>query len=190
MVKNYFRKTCPMRTCTKVYSNYSSYKKFLAKDFNHRCGYTDSSDIWFGGMTTFHVDHFRPLKDYPGLKADYSNLVYSCSYVNILKSNDDPNKYLEPCLDDYNTHFFRNSSGQILPNLNSPKAKYMHEKLKLGLARYQVIWLLDNIFDRMKQLQNLAQNFADDSEDSVKINKLNFQLTAEFVKYFEYIRQT
>lgn len=86
-----FRDKQPIRTCVKKYANYKSYKPYLAKDFFNRCGYTDCSDFWFGGMNNFHIDHFKPWKKYPQnplLKTDYQNLVYCCSYVNILKSDD------------------------------------------------------------------------------------------------------
>jgi hypothetical protein len=74
-----FRDFAPARTYTVKHSYYPDYKVPLSKDFNHRCGYTDCSDSWFGGKDNFHIDHFIPWKkhlDIPGLKTDYSNLVY------------------------------------------------------------------------------------------------------------------
>lgn len=182
-----FRKAKPQRTFTKTYASYQSFKPHLVKDFNSRCGYTDCSDKWFGGVTTFHIDHFAPLKSSPALKTTYSNLVYSCSYVNILKSDDDSSNYLEPCIDDYNQHFYRDKLGRIFPDLNSTKAKYMHQRLKLGLARYQVIWLLDNLFDSMKGLQKLVESLPDGSDEERAVKELHFSLTKEFTKYFDYL---
>lgn len=187
MTKVMFRKTKPERTCTKTYKRYQPFKSDLAKDFNSRCGYTDCADKWFGGITTFHIDHFKPSKHYPALRTNYSNLVYSCSYVNILKSDDDPSNYLEPCTDDYNQHFYRDKLGTILPYPNSPKAKYMHQKLKLGLTRYQVIWLLDKLFDCMKGLQTVVEKLPDGSNEELIIKELHFTLTKEFTKYFDYL---
>lgn len=182
-----FRKTKPKRTCIKAYQRYQPFKPYLAKDFNSRCGYTDCADKWFGGVTTFHIDHFAPLKKFPSLKTTYSNLVYSCSYVNILKSDDDPVKYLEPCSDEYNDHFYRDKLGTVFPNPNSQKATYMHRKLKLGLARYQVIWLIDNLFDCIKDLQNFADNLPNGSNEELAAKDLHFALTKEFTKYFDYL---
>lgn len=153
-MSNKFRQLNPKRTCTKSYGNYRRYKVALAKDFNRRCGYTDCSDFWFGGKDCFHIDHFIPWKKHPNrpeLKTTYSNLVYSCSYVNILKSNDE-GKYLDPCDVDYNQHFTRASDGAIFPVANSIEAKYMHSKLKLYLKRYQIIWMLDQIEIKLEQL--------------------------------------
>ena len=154
---NSFRSKQPKRICTKVYTNYRSYKPYIAEDFNHRCGYTDCSDFWFGGINTFHIDHFKPLKNHPKLKNTYSNLVYCCSYVNILKS-DDEGTYLDPCDIDYNAHFERDSNGNIIPINTSVEAKYMHSRLKLYLKRYQIIWKLDQLLLRMRELQNAIKD--------------------------------
>ena len=56
---NKFRYNSPARTCVKIYTNYRSFKQYLAADFNSRCGYTDCPDFWFGGKNNFHIDHFR-----------------------------------------------------------------------------------------------------------------------------------
>ena len=79
---NNFRNQTPVRTFTKTYKRYRSYKIYLAKDFNYRCGYTDCPDFWFGGKNTFHIDHFKPFSKNPTLETDYSNLVYACRACN------------------------------------------------------------------------------------------------------------
>ena len=84
-----FRTTRPRRTCTVKKADYRQYKDALAADFNNRCGYTDCVDYWFGGKRNFQIDHLKPHSVYPDKKAEYSNLVYCCSYVNRAKSNDD-----------------------------------------------------------------------------------------------------
>lgn len=48
-----FRNISPKRTFTKHYAQYNRYKPYLADDFNHKCGYTDCSDHWFGGQRNF-----------------------------------------------------------------------------------------------------------------------------------------
>ena len=60
-----FRELSPKRTYTKVYKNYRSYKPYLAKDFNECCGYTNCHHSWFGGMSNFHIDHFKAKSKYP-----------------------------------------------------------------------------------------------------------------------------
>lgn len=149
-----FRVTSPARTCTKTYASYRSFKKYLAKDFNNRCGYTDCSHFWFGGMSTFHIDHFLPHSKHPHLKTIYSNLVYSCSFVNILKSNDEGD-YLDPCDNDFNDHFKRMADGRIVPVNTSKYGVYMFNKLKLGLKRYAIIWKLDELLSKEEKLKEL-----------------------------------
>lgn len=187
MSKIAFRKTSPQRTCKKSYKRYQSFKSHLKTDFNSRCGYTDCHDKWFGGITTFHIDHFVPLKRNPALRTTYDNLVYSCSYVNILKSDDDPVNYLDPCNEEYNDHFYRDKLGAIYPVPSSSKANYMHRKLKLGLARYQIIWLIDSLYDCMKELRKLADSLPSGSTAEQDAKNLHFQLSGEFEKYFDYL---
>jgi hypothetical protein len=181
-----FRDFHPKRTCTIVYSNYGSYKPYLKKDFHNRCGYTDCPDFWFGGKNNFHIDHFLPWKSYPDkphLKTDYQNLVYCCSYVNILKSND-CNIYLDPCNTDFNSHFTRNSSGRIIPT--SITAQYMYKKLKLYLKRYEIIWMLEKLFNKMDKLANAIEL----EEENYKKNELKIvlaDLSCVMLQYRKYL---
>lgn len=184
-----FRDLTPKRTCTKSYASYGSYKAYLAADFNNRCGYTDSHDRWFGGMSTFHIDHFKPHSTFPGLKTTYSNLVYACSYVNILKSNDDPSNYLDPCAVNYNQHFYRDSSGAIYPNAQSPQAVYMHKKLKLGLSRYRLIWSLEKCDEILKKLDEVKKTIPADTKEEVAFLRLYVSLAQEFRGYLEYLHK-
>jgi len=181
-----FRNTLPARTCTKSYSNYRSYKPFLANDFNNRCGYSDCSDFWFGGKNSFHIDHFKPWKKNPMLKTTYSNLVYCCSYVNILKS-DDEGDYLDPCDVDFNSHFERDENGTILPKASSVNAIYMHNKLKLYLKRYQIIWKLDEILLRMGKLKPAINN-PKNKLIKQELLVLQGELGNELTTYIDYLR--
>ena len=178
-----FRNLSPKRTCAKKYSTYQAYKPHLAEDFNHRCGYTDCSDQWFGGVNNFHIDHFIPWKKYqetnPALKTDYSNLVYSCSHVNIAKS-DKEGAFLDPCNEDYNTHFQRSDDGTIVPI--TPQAKYMSDALKLHLQRYKIIWMLDQLEEKMKALSELAQK-----TQNQEAKNLLPEVVLEYFKYKVYL---
>lgn len=183
---NNFRNQTPVRTFTKTYKRYRSYKIHLAKDFNHRCGYTDCPDFWFGGKNTFHIDHFKPFSKNPALETDYSNLVYCCSYVNILKS-DDEGDYLDPCNTDFNIHFERDSDGVIVAKAESKEANYMFTKLKLNLRRYSLIWKLDDMFEKMIKLRNQIND-----PKNVKIKNdlkiLHSDLAEEFITYLQYLK--
>jgi hypothetical protein len=178
-----FREIAPARTYTNIHSNYHLYKPYLAKDFNYKCGYTDCSDFWFGGKNNFHIDHFIPwkkhIKDKPYLKTDYSNLVYCCSYVNVLKS-DDEGTYLDPCDKDYNQHFQRENNGKIIPLTDS--AKYMYKKLKLYLERYRIIWMLDQLDHKINILESIGNALYDED-----IKKSHYLMLMEYRKYCTYL---
>jgi hypothetical protein len=178
-----FREIIPVRTYVVKHINYCNYKPHLAKDFNNRCGYTNCSDSWFGGRNNFHIDHFIPWKkhehDMPHLKTDYANLVYCCSYVNILKS-DDEGTYLDPCNVDYNKYFKREDDGTIIPL--SIEAKYMYQKLKLYLKRYSIIWMLEQLEAKKEQLWSLIQNY-----DNSKIKELYIQIDRKYTDYKRYL---
>jgi hypothetical protein len=152
-----FRNESPQRTYLgKELLDYRRYKDSLVIDFKHRCGYTHCLDFWFGGKTNFQIDHFKPKSKYPELERNYKNLVYSCSYVNRAKS-DDFGFYIDPVDEDYNLHFYRDELGNIYPRDNSPSAKYMYIKLKLYLKRHSIIWMLDQLEQKMFTLQDLIE---------------------------------
>lgn len=176
-----FRNQAPTRTCTRISKDYRSFKTDLANDFNGRCGYTDCSDFWFGGSRTFHIDHFKPHTIYPEIKTSYSNLVYSCSYVNIAKSDIDNPNFLDPCDHDYNEHFNRNFNGSIVPI--SPEAKIMYHSLKLYLLRYQVIWMLDEIYQRLRVIIEINK-----SSPSEAAKNLITELTEYLIEYMESLK--
>lgn len=182
-----FRDTHPKRTSTLITSNYRDFKSDLRKDFNGKCGYTDCKDVFLGGISSFHIDHFKPKSKFKELECEYSNLVYACSHVNILKSNDAPEKYLDPCDDDYNEHFYRDSLGRIYPNLDSEKAIYMHRKLKLGLAKYSHIWLLNKLKESMKSIGDAVDSMEDGVSEKQELKNLHFEISRQFIQYWEYL---
>lgn len=183
-MNNKFRDIAPVRTCKKKYKDYKAYKHHLRADFNNKCGYTNCSDLWFGGPGSFHIDHFKSKKKHPSLINKYSNLVYSCSYVNILKSDDDNTNYIDPCNTDFNLHFTRRSNGEILPV--TVQAKYMHTKLKLYMKRYQVIWMLDKLKSVIDEIQAAIKN-CKNKESLKSLHQLNSELSIEFHKYINYL---
>ena len=186
MTKVLFRKENPERTYIgPELSPYGKYKTKLAQDFKGRCGYTNCNHLWFGGKNNFHIDHFKPKSKYPKLKTKYSNLVYSCSYVNIAKGDDDFN-YLDPCDEDYNKHFYRSTSGEISAFEGSERAKYMYSKLKLYLKRYSIIYMLDEIREKMSKIKKVIEGL-DDGKDKEKLLGMQGELANEFLDYLKYL---
>ncbi len=180
-----FRKSSPKRTCNEVFNSYRKYKPHLRQDFKKRCGYVDCSDFWFGGPKSFHIDHFKPKSKFPELETVYSNLVYCCSYVNILKTDDEA-KYLDPCDTNYNDHFERDHEGNISPKKESPVAMYMYGKLKLYLKRYQVIWVLDQLSEKIDLLGQIIEKGVGVSAD---IKETYIDLNLKFHKYRRFLSQ-
>lgn len=177
-----FRNMPPQRTCTKKRTDYHAYKAFLAEDFNHRCGYTDCSDHWFGGKRNFQIDHLKPKSIYPELVNEYGNLVYCCSYVNNAKSDDDNPNYLDPCNVDFNLHFERDDMGFI--KAITPQGEYMVKHMDLCLYRYAICWKLDRLEERIKIFEaKIDKNNATAEEKDLLLN-----LNREFHKYLEYLR--
>jgi hypothetical protein len=178
-----FRKISPKRSYAgKLLKNYNGYKDHLERDFNERCGYTDCSQFWFGGKRTFQIDHFKPRIKYPELECEYSNLVYSCSYVNRAKS-DDLNEYFDPCNIDYNQYFLRDYLGHIYPKGDSSIAKYMYKSLKLYLKRYSIIWMLEALEEKMEILRDLIEQT---NNEEAKI--LFHTITFKYMDYKKYLK--
>lgn len=186
--RNNFRNLTPVRTCTVVYSNYRSYKKYLREDFNKRCGYTDCSDFWFGGARNFHIDHFLPKDKYQHLETSYSNLVYSCSYVNGKKSNG-MDVTIDPCDHDYNKYFFRDAYGNILPVVSNIVAINMYEGLVLGLRRYGLVWQLEQLKEKLSELSTLinSDQFVANNPEGVKLLLSYHSVSEKFQEYFCYL---
>jgi hypothetical protein len=182
MNKLNFRDTSPSRNYTgKELTDYKRYKDSLEKDFCKRCGYTYCQQDWFGGKRNFQIDHFKPKSIHPELETKYSNLVYSCSYVNRAKS-DDIGTYIDPCDIDYNEHFYRDELGNIYPVETSDSAKYMYKKLKLYLKRYSIIWMLEQLEIKKEHLWKLIEEHEDpDAKD------LYILIDRQYVNYKKYL---
>lgn len=167
----------PRRTCKKEYKNYSPYKKYLAEDFGNRCGYCDAHHFWGGGRNTFHIDHFAPKAKFPELETSYSNLVYSCSSCNLSKSDDwvsdeshissiGNRGYIDPCHENYDSFFSRDSSGNIIVNNNDNVASYMYNQLAFYLQRHKIIWNLTRLKMIINQIYEALENSGLEKETS------------------------
>lgn len=168
-----FREIAPKRTFKRHYSDYHKYKRYLAEDFNHHCGYTHSSDKWFGGVRNFQIDHFKPYDKYPELETEYGNLVYSCSYVNRLKSDKEDCKFLDPCDVDYNEHFERDDNGYIVGK--SEEGKFMVKELSLNLCRYAYIWQLERLESKIEELKSKVNEHPELKNDIYEMCFLRYE---------------
>jgi hypothetical protein len=172
-----FRSVAPIRTCNRKYTDYHKYKDNLADDFHHKCGYTDCSEMWFGGKGNFQIDHIRPKSKYPELANEYSNLVYCCSHVNRAKWDDDSPNYLDPCIEDFNNHFERDDYGRIVPK--TPQGEYMAEHMQLYLLRYAIVWCLDQLTEKIDKLRDVSQ--------TTEVRALLLELCLQKEDYLKYL---
>lgn len=176
----------PVRSCSKKYRVYRSYKPFLSTDFNGRCGYCDTPSERIGGKKSMHIDHFVPWKKFEKthkyLYTDYNNLVYACPYCNGSKSDDWPtanplihNKgnvgYIDPCSEKFTRIFKRAKNGRIIAL--TPLAEYMHYKLSLGLKRHKLIWQLEKLYNLFHEIDDLINN--PNLKISTKKNLIEYQ---------------
>lgn len=197
-----FRERHPQRTYNGAQqNNYRKYREPLRQDFNRRCGYSDISEKYLFDTSIFHIDHFRPkAKDkFPHLKNEYYNLVYASCYVNRCKKDDwhgdettselNGKGYLDPCLVDYNEHFYRKGDGSIIPMDNSPVAKYMFKRLKLFLKRYSIFWMLeqfDNKLDEIEAEIDRLERQPEDSKDKIiPLKIIHSDLSRELRKHLK-----
>ncbi|MBE0497039.1 MAG: HNH endonuclease [Campylobacterales bacterium] len=184
---NKIHKQKPARTCAKTYSDYKSFKQYLVKDFNNRCGYCDSHDKFFGGFKNFQIDHFKPhsIAVFASLKHDYSNLVYSCQSCNRAKSNkwEDSHGFIDPCAEKYDEFISRDSNGRIKHN-NTLHGEYIYSNLNLFLRRHELLWSIERLEEQREQINKLLDEkvYNDESVESKLLKKFR-AVQNEITKY-------
>jgi uncharacterized protein (TIGR02646 family) len=162
-------------------AKYQSYKPLLRADFSERCGYCDAPDSFFGGLAGYHIDHFAPKSLFPARATDYFNLVYSCPYCNIAKSNkwigvdssvpnDGSSGFVDPCLPAFDDHFTRGRDGKILPT--TQLGNYMLKHLKLYLMRHQLIWAVATLEQSKEAAKKLLARIPKEREQAKYIGLL------------------
>lgn len=170
-MSNKIQKSKPVRTCTKKYADYKSFKPYLVEDFNNRCGYCDSHDKFFGGFKNFQIDHFRPhsIPAFLPLKHEYNNLIYSCQSCNRAKSNkwEDREGFIDPCDVDYDV-FISRENGKIKHN-NTPQGEYIHSNLNLFLKRHEFLWIIEKLENQKIEIKKLRNTTSDEDIDTLTL---------------------
>ena len=189
------KKEIPIRSYTgeKWITNRTN-KKYLAIDFKHRCAYCDDLDSIYGGERTYDVEHFAPKEKFPELEFTYDNLLYACTYCNNSKSNDWPSDdsavcvvgergYIDPCKKEYYNHLDRDEdTGRI--QYRSELGKYMYNHLKLYLKRHEIIYMLDKLQTKIKQLEESIQIDKTDGVDTSKKEEFLSMYKNNFYNYY------
>lgn len=185
----------PVRSYTgEVWKTNSSNKKRLAIDFEHKCAYCDDSDKYSGGYNTYHVEHFAPKEKFADLEFTYDNLLYSCPYCNISKSNKWVGKtatenivgdvgFVDPCTDDYYNHLYRNTSGEIKYSTNI--GRYMYYEMKLYLKRHKILYNLEKIRAKKDYIKDLINQKQKCNEDTSNLEELYKTMCVIFCNYYD-----
>lgn len=168
-------------------------KKHLAEDFEHRCAYCDDPDTYGGGYRAYHVEHFAPKEQFPELRFDYDNLLYSCPWCNRAKWDTWPSDdakisivgeegFVDPCSDEYDKHLERLPDGSIIGT--TPIGKYMYRTLNLYLKRHEIIHNVDKLNRKRKELEDSIADDKSRGKDCSKKEAVLKLVVEDFFKYF------
>lgn len=193
------KKEVPVRSYTgEKWTTNTTNKKYLAKDFKHRCAYCDDLDNIYNGQSSYAVEHFAPKGKFPQLKYTYDNLLYACRFCNTSKGDDWPSKfhtvnvvgdcgYIDPCTREYYKHLDRdNNTGCIY--YKTELGKYMYEHLKLYLKRHSAIFMMEKLVAKHDELnESIAKDIKKGIDVSAKKQAL-LALDNEFFSYYGRLR--
>ena len=157
------RNTIPARTDNVEHQDdYRAYRKQLASDFNHRCGYCDDRDV--PRAASFEIDHFVPQTIDSNRVTDYSNLVYACKSCNNAKRakwptgdksrpNDGKVGWVDPCSEEYDVQLERGTDGKIHPT--TELGQWMYDNLKLWKKQHEILWNCEQLEANINKLYSL-----------------------------------
>lgn len=160
-------------------------KKYLKKDFNNCCGYCGDHNKYSGGDRNFHVEHFAPKSRFPELATIYENLIYSCPYCNLSKSDKwlgttasqtivSGRGFIDPCDDQYEKCLYRKDNGELDYYAHSITGQYIYTELKLFLVRHKYCYQMEKLLILAKEIK--------ENIDSGKLSKKELLIQSEIYK--------
>jgi uncharacterized protein (TIGR02646 family) len=185
----------PVRSYTgEMWITNSSNKMRLVNDFENKCAYCDDYDKYGGGYNAYHVEHFAPKEKFKNLQFTYENLLYSCPYCNISKSDKwvgstasenivGEEGFIDPCTDEYYVHLKRDEQGNIV--YTTLIGKYIYDELKLYLKRHQILFNLEKLRIKKKLLKAKIAEKKLKNEDVVDLEQIYQQLCVVFCEYYD-----
>ena len=190
-------KTPKRRIILTEVSHWKFHKPNLRVDFNCRCGYCDSFDGF--RHTYYQVDHFIPkifFKQFGNIGLNqYSNLVYTCFFCNNNKSSKWPSNnesifhngkegFIDPCGDEYDTHFYRTTEGAIM--WATELGRWMYKEAFKFDERERGIKLLWNLEKLRLLIIDLSVELNKMQEGSVEFIELDNKMKNYSYTYFQY----
>lgn len=134
----------PPRIAQPTKGRYSDWKPLLAVEGRQQCVYCAISEAQWGGTRNFHVEHYRPKRQFKDLRDTIDNLFYACSVCNGLKSDDwpgDPDpgleKYAYPNPAEIDLSSVLRIDARFIVSGTTPASRYLVERL--GLNRYFLV---------------------------------------------------
>lgn len=162
---------------------YSDWKEIIAEYCHFQCVYCSIHEEQFGGITNYHIDHFRPKskKEFEHLTNDILNLYYACPICNRFKKDDWPGEpddlnkvcYPDPSDIDYSELFTVNEAGGYLLESRFISANYVIERLYLNRAQLlferREYMLNEREKSINKELKDLEEKIViKDNEDTIR----------------------
>jgi hypothetical protein len=185
------------RLITKAVNSWGDHKPDLKIDFNDRCAYCDSYD----GLrhTWYEVDHFIPkafFRQFGNITdTQYDNLVYSCKFCNNGKLNKWPSQsetvfndgkvgFVDPCSEEYDSHFYRNADGSIM--WTSELGKWMHQtafKFDQRERGIKLLWNLQKLKELIIQIEPIVEQLTAAGQDSTESHSKLLEYTMAYFKF-------
>ena len=190
-------KTPKRRPITTVVSTWGDHKPDLKIDFNDRCAYCDSHDGY--RHTWYEVDHFIPKAFFRQFgkitDTQYDNLVYSCKFCNNGKHNKWPTEsetiyndgkigFVDPCSDEYDTHFYRNADGSIM--WASDVGKWMYQiafKFDQRERGIKLLWNLQKLKSLIIVLDPIVEQLNADGKNHTDAHRKLLEYTLAYFKF-------
>ncbi|CZP18396.1 TPA: HNH endonuclease [Legionella pneumophila] len=171
-----------------------AYKKFkpqLRIEFDYRCPYCHTREPEIGGSKVFHIDHYKPKKEFPELISEYSNLIYSCPDCNRYKGSFWPKRidllmrreiiYLRPPEQIHNHLDVRDHTWKAKTRKGAWNIEKLQLNSKINIRRREHRVNVHNTISRLKKFQDELRNHPNYYEQRVEYETEITKLEQEIV---------
>lgn len=173
------------------HKNYTAYKQWLRDEFEFRCVYCLTRELWSSdGHNRFSADHVKPKSMHKKLTNDYDNLVYACGRCNTLKAA--KLGLPDPCETSLKKHLKLLRSGHFVGK--TPEGKHLIGYLRLNAAervndRSIRIYAFDSQERTPENILSAHFGYPPDLPDLAKLKPPKGNSRPDGLKTSHYIRQ-